>query len=464
MKKPIDPNLNNDESQDFLFGDKINEPTSETKTENDVVKSVLEEKKVEGKPLKLEVAKTNATHEAQSHHHHSSSSSHHHHSSSGSHHHSEHHGEHHHSEHHHHHSSGSSSHHSHHHSSSHHSSSKKKKSKMPKWLKIVLIIFLIFALLVSGTFGTFVFIRTRGFSDLTSIARTDRVHQDKITYKGHTYEFNEDVVSIAFMGVDQREMLNNTETNFVGCTDADIIITVDTKTGAAKVIALPRDTMVDVDQYSSNNVFLKTSNVQLCLAYAYGDGSTQSCTNVTKAMSRILLNVPIKKYFALDLDGIAPLNDSIGGVTVDSIYDIAAYNIKVGDRVTLKGDMAEAYVRTRNSETLESSLRRTDRQVQYVKAFIDQVIPAVRDDVTVVNEFYNTSRKYSQTNLSLNNITYLASLLLSKGINDYEIYTLEGSMASTVTTDFPDAVFAEFTPTEESIMETVLAVYYTQVD
>jgi len=61
------------------------------------------------------------------------------------------------------------------------------------------------------------------------------------------------------------------------------------------------------------------------------------------------------------------LNDAIGGVTLESKYDFTDLGIKKGDTVTLKGDMAEAYVRTRDLDNINASLNRTERQIQYVK-------------------------------------------------------------------------------------------------
>ena len=49
--------------------------------------------------------------------------------------------------------------------------------------------------------------------------------------------------------------------------------------------------------------------MQLCLSYAYGDGKAKSAENTANSISRILYVVPITKYFALDLNGIAHLND-----------------------------------------------------------------------------------------------------------------------------------------------------------
>ncbi len=437
MKKPIDPNLNTTESEDILFGggykepDKIDEKSSQKSSNVNVqmpeIKALVEKEVTSKEPI---------------HHHH------HHHSSSGEHHHS--------------HSSGH-----HHHYSSHRHSSKKRrrrKKKMNKSLKVFLIILLIITLLVSSLGGTYAYLKNQGKTDFASAVISDNNHKEIITYKGHKYAFNENVVSIAFMGVDQRDLQSKKDADFVGCADADVVVTVDTSDGTVKIINIPRDTMVDIDVYNDTGVFLSTDNVQLCLAYAYGDGKTKSCENVTKAISRILYNVPINKYFALDLEGVAPINDAIGGVTLEAQYSVPDKGIEKGKKVTLKGDMAEAYVRTRDMDYLEASLNRSARIEQYVKAFAQQLIPAVKKDFGVVTKLYNTASKYSQTNITLNNATYLASTVLDKGIDSFETYTITGSMTETKHTKYPDAVIAEFTPDEDSVMEAVLNTYYVQID
>jgi len=257
MKKPIDPNLNTTESEDILFGggykepDKIDEKSSQESSNVNVqmpeIKALVEKEVTSKEPI---------------HHHH------HHHSSSGEHHHS--------------HSSG------HHHYSSHrHSSKKRRKKKMNKSLKVFLIILLIITLLISSLGGTYAYLKNQGKTDFTSAVINDNNHEEIITYKGHKYAFNENVVSIAFMGVDQRDLQSKKDADFVGCADADVVVTVDTSDGTVKIINIPRDTMVDIDVYNDTGVFLSTDNVQLCLAYAYGDGKTKSCENVTKAISSV---------------------------------------------------------------------------------------------------------------------------------------------------------------------------------
>ncbi len=266
------------------------------------------------------------------------------------------------------------------------------------------------------------------------------------------------------MGIDQRTLETSDKTDFVGAADADIVLAIDSKTGLTKAISIPRDTMVDIDMYTASGVFLRTQQAQLCLAYAYGDGSTKSCKSTVEAMSRVLMGVPISKYFALDLDGIKPLNDEIGGVTVKSLYDFDSMGVKKGDTVTLHGDMAETYVRERSMEELDASLNRGERQVQYVKAYAAKVLPTVMKDFSTVNKLYDIASGYSNTNISLSNVTYIGTLLMSRGVKDFQTMTLTGEMKASKDPVYEGVVHAEFYPDEDSVTEAVLDAFYTQVD
>ena len=426
MKKPIDPNLNKD--SDFDIVEDIT--MSETGVEDE--KAVSGEKMAEV-PL------------SEHHHHH-----HHHHHSSGEHHHSS--GEHHH---HHHHSSGEQHHHSH--------NRKKKKKKKPFIIRLIAFILVLVLVIATLGAGAFLILDRRGKADMKNVAKQTE-YQDVVEYNGHKYVYNEDVISVAFLGIDKRSLDEVSTIGTAGQADADMVVTVNTVTGRVKVIAVPRDTMVDVDLYSEDGEFLRSENMQLCLSYAYGNGKDTSAQNVLTSLSRILYNVPISKYFALDLDGIAPINDAIGGVTVESLYNFTNKGISVGDKVHLTGEMTETYVRYRDLDNVEASLNRTARQVQYVKAFAAQLVPAVKNDFSIVNDLYNTASLYSTTNIDISNVTYMASLLLSKGINDFESVTLKGEMIESDRKDYSDFVYAEFYPDEDSTLETVLDTFYTQID
>lgn len=468
MKKPIDPNLDNvlddiltsqssnkenalpekeqikqdvaSEIEEVLNSDKGNEDINFSFSEGAPVTEKREKKQQSSGFDIAQKSDSEISTSHHSHHSHHSSSGHSH--SSGSH------------------SSRGSSHSSNSRSHSKHHKHHKKKLSIPakigiSALAIVLAVILAFV-------GTFAVLETNGKNELKDVSDQTN-YQETIEYNGEKYVYNNNVIAIAFMGVDKRDLgLENGNVGTGGQSDADILLTINTKTGKAKAIAIPRDTMVDVDLYSESGIFLRSEKMQLCLSYAYGDGKAKSAENTASSISRILYDVPITKYFALDLNGIAPINDSIGGVTVTSLYDFKNLGIKKGDKIKLTGDMTETYVRQRDMDTVNASLNRTARQVQYIKAFASQVIPAVSQDFGVVSRLYETASKYSTTNLSLSNVTYLASLMLSKGITNFDTVTLDGDMKESTKKDYADYVYAEFYPDEDKLMELVLDTFYTK--
>lgn len=338
----------------------------------------------------------------------------------------------------------------------------KKVIKIAKRIFLTLVIILLAA--VIAFMGAFEVFKLQGKKTAMPDVSKNSDYTEIIEYKGKRYKYNENIFSVAFLGVDREEFVTGDEADFVGASDAMMVLTVDVKTGKAKIIALPRDIMVQMDTFVDGTEEIRKEEVhQLYLAYSYGDGGELSCQNAVDTISRVLYSVTIQKYYALDLSGIAPLNDAIGGVVLKSKYDFPQYNVKAGDVITIKGDMAESYVRSRDTDTITASLDRLERQVQYVQSFVQQVTPAVLLDFAKVAQLYNIGSQYSQTNLSLQDASYLASLLISKGSFSFETYTIQGEMKSYEDTELENTVHAAFYPDEESVMQTVLDVFYTRI-
>lgn len=345
----------------------------------------------------------------------------------------------------------------------HRSRHRRKKHRLPLIVRILIGLIAVIFAAVAIVGGTYVYLRETGHRALVAEPANPK-YEETIEYNGHTYVYDKNKVAFAFIGVDRESIVPDDDALIgnSGQADTDIVGVIDTNTGEISIITIPRDTMVDIDIYSVSGKFVKTQNMQLCLAYAYGDGGDSSCENVTTAISRILGNVPVERYFALDLGGIAPLNDAIGGVTVTSLYDFPQDGVYEGDTVTIKGDFAETYVRHRNMDSIDASLNRTQRQTQYIRAYAEQLITAVTDDFSVISRLYNTAAAYSNTNISLKDVTYLASVVLSHGVSDYTQYTLEGEMRASDSAT--EDVFAEYYLDEASVMDVVVNCFYEQVN
>ena len=277
-----------------------------------------------------------------------------------------------------------------------------------------------------------------------------------VEYNGGTYELNRNLVTIAAIGVDRETFgLKYDKIGTAGQADMILLLTMDLDTGATRGLMIPRDTMVDVDLYTVDGQYVGVDNMQICLSFAYGDGEQTSAQNVLTSAGRVLYGIPLQMYGAMDLAGIAALNDAVGGVTVtlQETYNGAA----AGQRLTLHGQEAHAFVRSRDTEALNSDAPRRARQIQYLYAFIDKVYSAAKNDIGTVRRLYNVAMQYAFTNISLAKVTYLATTLLSKGAVMGEITTLQGELK--------DAdPYPEYHLDEQAAFETVLDIFYTRVN
>lgn len=340
---------------------------------------------------------------------------------------------------------------------------RKKQQKRNKIIKRIFIILLLLLLIVAVVVASmFFYYQNKGKESLKPDLE-DSEYQEIIEYDGHKYKFNEDVVAFAFLGIDRRNFEDAVGTDFVGACDTNIVAAINTVSGEMKLICIPRETVTDIDIYQDGK-FIGTEKERLTLAYSYGDGRELSCTNSADAISRVLKNVPVQKYYALDLDGIGAINDAIGGVIVKSKLDFPNQGIEAGKVVTLDGEMAETYVRSRSMTDVQGSFDRTDRQVQYLQSFASQIGPAVMLNFATINQLYNVGTKYSQTNMDISDVTYLASLLMSKGTTDFDAVTLEGEMKTEKDSAGEHTLHALFTPDDDKLMRTVLDTFYLRIE
>lgn len=347
-----------------------------------------------------------------------------------------------------------------HKSKSHSQSTPRKKKKQLK--KVLLSIGCVLLGLILLVVGTYTYLFIKGSSELfekdysiTAPQGVETQNQGEfVVYNGKTYEYNKNITSILFMGVDKRE-LEETEVNGTG-GQADVIVlfAADTKTGKISMINISRDTMTDVTVYSANGGYVGSQEQQLCLAYAYGDGKKTSCENTVNSVKGLFYNIPIKSYLALDLDGIAAVNDSIGGVDVTSPETVG--NFVNGQNYHLEGSLAESFVRSRNHESADANTLRMQRQQVYATQFMNKVISATKEKITTPVDLFNSSSPYTCTNLNPSKILYLAqSVVMSNGMS-VEMNTVPGEAKM-------GEIYAEYYVNESEFYELFLNVFYTPV-
>lgn len=283
----------------------------------------------------------------------------------------------------------------------------------------------------------------------------------EVTYQGEKYVYNEDLVSILFLGVDKEafEEGGMVGDGKAGQADALFLLVLDTKTGKNRLIAISRDTMTDVNVYSDLGNFIGTEKLQLCLAYTYGDGKEKSCENTVRAVSRLFYGMPVAAYAALDLDAITVLTDAVGGVEVPVTKDLTIQNpsLKEGERKVLTGEQAQWYVRSRLVEekeaTADANSDRIERQKQYLAAFGGKAAEQFRKNPLFLLTLYQKIKDFSVTNLSAAEVTYLGTLLFRGGFQDAGILSIKGEASMGET-------YAEFHMDEQAMYEMVLEVFY----
>ena len=350
-------------------------------------------------------------------------------------------------------------------------SSRKQKAPRKKRepLIAVLIIFGILVLLLATAVGAYFYLNKKGEAQLkknqsiASITAPEEATSEDdgktIVYNGAKYKYNEDNINILFMGVD-RDMQDTGEKVIGENGQADVLIwaALDSKTGHLSLINISRDAMVDVNKYNVEDKYLGTDKMQLCLAYSYGDGKEKSCENTLQSVSRLMYGMPVNAYVAIDYSAIAPLNDAIGGVTVNVLEDLTQSDsaLKAGETVTLHGEQAQTYVRSRNTEVLDSNNQRMERQKQYIDAFLQQAISQTKKNPTLPVTLYNDVSDYMVTNISASEVTHLATLMIQNGVSGGDILTVPGEVTQ-------GDVYAEFNPDDKELYKLILSVFYKEI-
>ena len=283
-----------------------------------------------------------------------------------------------------------------------------------------------------------------------------------IIYKGHRYKFNDQVYTLMFSGIDKRTKDHSEKIlGTAGQADAIFLLAIDTTTSKYKLMALSRDTMVDVNVCDMAGNFTGVEKMQICLAHAYGDGAESSNENLKRSITRLFYGITVDAYFTVDLDVIPILNDDVGGVTVTVIEDLTMWNpiFKKGDIITLKGDEAETYVRARDvtGDENQNNLR-MERQKSYIDGFVNNTLSMTRQNIGTPIRLYNDITEHSRTDITIPIISYLATLLVGQNFEaDEDMVKIPGKTVM-------GEKYAEYYVDEEGLFDIIVQTYYIRVD
>lgn len=277
-----------------------------------------------------------------------------------------------------------------------------------------------------------------------------------VRYQGDVYEYNEDIMTFLVMGIDKdsqvRESRGKTDG---GQADALFLVVLNPDDQGIRILAVNRDTMTDIEMYG----YGQTAHAQIANQHGFGDGKELSCELTVKAVSRLLYDLPIHGYAAINMAAIPKLNDAVGGVTVTVPEDLAWINRgwTRGAEVTLKGQEAYDYVHYRDINAFESARGRLARQKAYLTEFVNNAREAVKKDITLPLTLYGELSRYMVTDVTMDELAYLAGEVLDYHLEGDAIHTLEG------TTRMGEK-HEEFYPDEEALKGLMIELFYQPVE
>ncbi len=278
--------------------------------------------------------------------------------------------------------------------------------------------------------------------------------EETLTYNGTEYVLKDDLETFLVMGLDKYEGAYSTDSyNNDKQADFLMLFVFDNDAKKCSTIHINRDTMAEVNVLGVAGNRVGTLTKQIALAHTYGNGKDVSCRNTADAVSKLLMGVKVDHYISLTMDSVAVINDLVGGVELEVLEDFTEVDdtLVKGETVTLMGEQALHYVRTRYGLEDSTNSRRMQRQQQYINALYDKYVDCAKNDEEFVVEASIAMSGYTVSDRSVTQLQDLARKFSEYefvGISDFEGELVLGEK------------FMEFYPDKDSVLKTVVEGFY----
>lgn len=280
---------------------------------------------------------------------------------------------------------------------------------------------------------------------------------ESIETAGGAYRKREGLTTILVMGVDH-ETQESYRYRQAGQADFLRLVVLDARNKTVQQLQIDRDTMTPVTVLGLLGNRYEPITQQICLGYAFGDGRESSCEVTVEAVENLLGGQKIDQYLAMGLDGISILNDLAGGVEVTLQDDFSALDpaMTPGTTLTLQGDQAEIYVRTRRCVGVGTNATRMVRQELYLQQLSAQLDEKLRAEQNFVLTVYDALLPYLTTNVARGEL--VNEVWAAKDYQRLDTIKPEGTYRVG-----PDG-FMEFYADGNSLRQAVLELFYEKAE
>lgn len=279
-------------------------------------------------------------------------------------------------------------------------------------------------------------------------------------YEGIHYRYNDDILTFLFLGIDKMGVVERVEDGIEGGqSDAIFLLVLNPHNKQISVIGIPRDTMAQIEVYNRDGVYGGQMKSQLAIQHGYGDGAELSCERTVKAVANLMYGLPIHGYCAINMGAIPLLNDAVGGIEIEALetMDFKGFHVEQGDTLLLEGMDAYHYLHDRNTAVNYSAKSRLQRQKQYLLKYASAVMEELKKNVGFAVSLYGTLSKYMVTDISVDEVSYLATQALGYSFNADNMHVLEGETVI-------GEVYEEFYPDEEALYKLIIEIFYEAVE
>ena len=323
----------------------------------------------------------------------------------------------------------------------------RKNKKNPVFLLSILV--LVIVVLYSGL----------RFLESTVLNRTEIVEtpatSKTVISDGVAYFPRQDITVFMILGIDELGPVKSSNSyNNQGESDVVMLAIFDETEKTYSILALNRDTMMDVPVLGLGGRFAGTHFEQLALSHTYGSGLEDSCENTKKAVSDFLGGIYIDYYVSMNMDAIPILNDAVDGVkvTVADLFNDVDPTIQIGEMV-LHGQQALNFVQIRKDVGTQLNISRMERQREYMNGYVEALNNKLSQNNSFIIETYEQVAPYVVSDCSVNTLSNHVSRFSEYTMN--EIVSPEGK-------NVRGKQFMEFYVDEEKLHDLVLRLLYAE--
>lgn len=239
-------------------------------------------------------------------------------------------------------------------------------------------------------------------------------------------------------------------------SDFLLLMVIDSANRTCTPLQINRDTIAPVTALSVSGEPIGLIDEQIALSHTYGSGREDSCENTVRSVSALLMDQPIKHYISVTMDAVQVLNDRIGGVTVHVEDDFSQIDdtLLMDQDVTLFGQHALHFVRSRGGLEDSTNLARMERQRQYLSGLHQKTAAAMENDMGFAVDTLLEINPYMVSDCTVNQLAEITDAVL-----EYEIQPIQTLKGEAVR----GAEYVEYYLDDAALFQTVAALFYEEV-